>query len=610
MFESGLGRQGARGLFAAALSALLFSGSPAFAAATSFGAVGPVGSLASADGPTAENASGDADPAVAGSPAGTVVAVWASNDSAAPGAGYSLLVSRSADSGKTWGPSVLLDPAAENYLEAYSDIATDGQGKWIVVFGRSGRTWITRSVDDALTWEAPVRIDGSMISSYRVSIEVGANGTWIAAWETDMSGDSDLYFVRSTDGGLSWSAPTSFTADDGSTGPDEWHVRLATDGAGTWVAVWDRNSSPYSSRSTDDGQTWSTQALLGTGATSSGARPDVAYDGNGSFVAVFVPLGYIPLGGGRILYKRSTDGGLTWSEPQAPLAMPEQNLTDSDTVGPRIVGIDGHLTAMWVSSRYSLGGSGGTDDDLLTADSYDGGITWDTPTLANLTGRFDSARDWRPALATVGTDDLVALWMSEDDLDGTIGTDWDILRVVSHADCPSVPAPGCLTAPSGSSRLILKDGSQARDKMSWRWRRGAETTPGDLGTPATTSAYALCLYAKADGSTIPVMENDIPAGLTCEGAPCWTASGDGFRYSDKETRHGAVASMRLTPGAEGQPSIDLRAKGGAIGLPSLPLDLSAPARVQLLNTETGTCWEATFSTASKNTSNSFAAKSD
>ena len=79
------------------------------------------------------------------------------------------------------------------------------------------------------------------------------------------------------------------------------------------------------------------------------------------------------------------------------------------------------------------------------------------------------------------------------------------------------------------------------------------TTVGDLGDPTSTSAYALCLYAKAGGSTVAVVEEDVPAGKMCKGVPCWSAYGTGFRYRDSKTQHGSISRCRWFQGPPGKP---------------------------------------------------------
>jgi hypothetical protein len=56
-----------------------------------------------------------------------------------------------------------------------------------------------------------------------------------------------------------------------------------------------------------------------------------------------------------------------------------------------------------------------------------------------------------------------------------------------------------------------------RDKLQWKWIKGATTTKNDFESPLTTTDYLLCVY----DAGAPVSTTLIPAGETCAGRPCW-----------------------------------------------------------------------------------------
>ena len=198
-----------------------------------------------------------------------------------------------------------------------------------------------------------------------------------------------------------------------------------------------------------------------------------------------------------------------------------------------------------------------------------------------------------------------------DDLGGTIGTDFDILYAVSRRDCPTMPMPGChQTIEAGSALLTIKDGPGGKDKASFRWRDGDEVNAGELGDPTTTSSYAFCLYTESGGSLIAATEEDITAAAECAGAPCWAPYEEGYRYIDKKYLNSSMQMLTLVPGAAGESVVDARLIGSALGPPPLPLDLSLPSQVQLINPETNACWQATFSSAVRNDAIRFKAVSD
>ena len=178
--------------------------------------------------------------------------------------------------------------------------------------------------------------------------------------------------------------------------------------------------------------------------------------------------------------------------------------------------------------------------------------------------------------------------------------------------CPTVPGEICTTSTRPSASVFTyKNPFGMRDKMQWKWRYGAETLAAEFGDPTTTSDYALCLYDKAGGSVRDVMELHALAGKTCKTGPCWRAgSGGSLIYKDPDGRHGPVRSVLLVPGADGAASIKLKAAGPAMMPAPMPLALDPSVRLQLVNAESGACWEAIFSSADTNLATEFRGRAD
>lgn len=150
------------------------------------------------------------------------------------------------------------------------------------------------------------------------------------------------------------------------------------------------------------------------------------------------------------------------------------------------------------------------------------------------------------------------------------------------------PLTGCKTSTLPlQGKLVLKDNAtDAKDVLVWAWRRGDETLASDLGDPTTDDDYTACLFTGATAHEI-----EIPAGISCNGKPCWKATSKGFKYKSKTTIPDGVKTLLLKEGAAGKATIILKGKGELLPMPSLPLTL--PATIQL-QSDTGTCWESTF----------------
>jgi len=82
----------------------------------------------------------------------------------------------------------------------------------------------------------------------------------------------------------------------------------------------------------------------------------------------------------------------------------------------------------------------------------------------------------------------------------------------------------------------------------------------------------------------------------------------GVRYSDPAAAADGVRSIQLKAGAAGRARASVKGKGAALGMP--PLGLVMPVTARLVRVGTGACWEARFSTPSRNDAATFKAKSD
>jgi len=160
--------------------------------------------------------------------------------------------------------------------------------------------------------------------------------------------------------------------------------------------------------------------------------------------------------------------------------------------------------------------------------------------------------------------------------------------------CIAGPRPDCLpTANAGTSVVKLRDASNDDGNLLvWKWTKGAATSPGDLGTPTTTTAYRLCLYDEGGAAPALAMHAEVPVGGVCNGAPCWQSTRDGFRYRSAARTPDGISKLVVKAGGAGRAKATVKGKG--VLLPPLPtLPLALPLRVQL-HAEDATCFEAVF----------------
>ena len=177
--------------------------------------------------------------------------------------------------------------------------------------------------------------------------------------------------------------------------------------------------------------------------------------------------------------------------------------------------------------------------------------------------------------------------------------------------------PGCAPAPvadcrqsvvAGAGSLALSSKSPAKRALTWSWKKGEATALADFGAPATSDAYALCVYDESSSEAQLLIAAVAPAGGSCGSKPCWRPSGKSeLRYRDPAATPDGLTALKLHAGVQGKASVAASARGPQLGLPFLPLPL--PLRVQL-QSGSGTCFEATFSASAHNGAKSFKARSD
>ena len=149
-----------------------------------------------------------------------------------------------------------------------------------------------------------------------------------------------------------------------------------------------------------------------------------------------------------IFFSRSTNGGETWSAPQLLNSNAATDGTDVKDWRPALM-TDGEGT--WIAA-WNYDGGGETDYDLQFTRSTDGGTIWSAQQALNSNAPAITGNDWgdgmdiRPILVPYSADGWVALWMSNEDLNGTGALDFDIFFCRSVNDGTSWNASQALNS--------------------------------------------------------------------------------------------------------------------------------------------------------------------
>jgi len=329
---------------------------------------------------------------------------------------YFRLASVSNDSGRRWSRPLRQQGDPTTTL-------SDGNGEWIAlgqdyVYGSQGwdnQILLSLSTGSGTAWLPPRKIaavpepddDDCYAEVNAFTAGRSRSGVLAVVWvettgcdfaETDWQ-SSDVYVIRSTDNGVSWTPPASVITQ--SYGDSIGGLHLVAVGSHGWLLVFGGNSYQVL-RSVDDGASWGEpQPFAGDPAAlvcdsadhcvlaSSGVKKDFGWDGD-----IFADV--------------SDDAGLTWT-----FAGPINSnaLIDRTVDRVPVIATDDHgrWTAMWVSHN-DLGGRIGLDADLLQASSTDGGRTWSPPRVVSELAATDGwLTDDEPRLG-YGAGAWVALW--------------------------------------------------------------------------------------------------------------------------------------------------------------------------------------------------------
>lgn len=259
-------------------------------------------------------------------------------------------------------------------------------------------------------------------------------------------------------------------------------------------------------------------------------------------------------------------------------------------LGGGVLATEGSLAAV-----FRVENLGPPDTFQLSAADQQGLVVGVTPELLTLgTGQSSSATVTLAGAGQPGPDLLTLVAQSTTDADVRNGAR-TLVTVEGGSGCSPAPRADCLVP--GKSRLSLKARS---GKLSWRWKKGAETAPELFGDPIGETEYGVCFYDTVGGLPVRVLDERILPGAG------WKATKRGFRFKAPRGTEG-LTKLVLSAGPEGKASV--RAQGKRVRLPTLPVTQSDAFVVQLVN-GTGACWAASYRPeSSKNTAAKLSAKS-
>ncbi len=295
---------------------------------------------------------------------------------------WEIYYKRSADGGVTWGDDTRLTYASG--ISRNPSIAVSGDvvhAVWTDFRDGNGNREIyyKRSTDGGLTWAADQRLTYEYIISYEPSLAVFGSDVHVV-WTSSFSGDYKIYYKHSTDGGITWGDDVQLTNNIKSYNPS-----IAITGTNvhvTWNDERDGNLEIYYKRSTDGGLTWDSDTRLTSDPFDSNF-PSIAVYGSNVHIVFIDNRDFTSR---EIYYKRSTDGGISWET--------DTRLTNdpADSYRPNIALSGSAVHVVWMDSRDG-------DYRIYYKRSDDGGTNWTADALLT---EPDAPYSHNPSIAVSG----------------------------------------------------------------------------------------------------------------------------------------------------------------------------------------------------------------
>lgn len=264
-------------------------------------------------------------------------AVWCDNRDG----NYEIYYKRSVDNGQNWGSDIRL---TNNTALSYEPCISSYGSNLHILFSdeRSGfiEIYYMRSTNNGANWSNALRVSADD-SYHSYSAFIYASNYIYAAWLDEFEGDLDIYYSRSSNNGYNWSAPVSLTNGNQA----QKYPMISSTGSYVHLVYEDErvsltNTEIYYRRSTNSGVNWEFEVRL-TNNSAQSWNPHLTSEGN----MVYVVFNDDRTGNHEIYFKRSTNNGVSWSSD----AILTLNSASSSSAAIAVYGIYAHL--VWNDSR-------------------------------------------------------------------------------------------------------------------------------------------------------------------------------------------------------------------------------------------------------------------
>jgi hypothetical protein len=223
---------------------------------------------------------------------------------------YEIYYKKSTDAGESWIAEKRITWTSGDSEEPA--IAVDSYNHLHLVFydDRLGNSEIyyKKSTNGGASWLKAKRLTWNSGSSVVPAIAMDSSNAIYVVWSDDSRGNYEIYYKKSTNGGASWLKAKRLTWNSGYS----YHPSIAVDTNNNVHLFWQDNTlgnyNIYYKKSTNGGATWTGKRITWSKWA---RRPDIAIDSNNHIHVVWLANVVDSLV--EIFYKKSTNGGATWT---------------------------------------------------------------------------------------------------------------------------------------------------------------------------------------------------------------------------------------------------------------------------------------------------------
>lgn len=299
---------------------------------------------------------------------------------------------KSTDGGNSWTTKRLTyNSSYSSYTAVTSDSNSHIHLVWEDHESGNPEIYYKRSTDGGATWTSSKRLSWTSGDSEDPAISVDSNNFIYVVWNDDTPGNHEIYYKRSTDGGTSWGGIKRLTWTPGlSYAPVitvDWnnHIHIVWDD-------WTHGAAEiYYKRSTNGGLSWKTKRLTWNFGYS--YHQSITHDSGSNIHVVWHDDTF---GAAEVCFKKSTNEGTTWMNKRL-------SWNPGNSWFP-VIAIDSNnfIHVVWNDDMNG----GYTNFKIFYKRSTDGGITWDV--TKRLTWNTDNS--YLPAIAVDSMNNIHVVW--------------------------------------------------------------------------------------------------------------------------------------------------------------------------------------------------------